>query len=125
MTTLHIEVSDELGALLQHEATENETSPEVVARNFLRSKTEEIERQRALFRAELEAACKAFDAAATRGESKEKMAVLDEAVDEISDKIDVFELDLRGAVSSEDCVSWEDVKSHLYARKDETEAPAS
>lgn len=124
MTTLHIEVSDELGALLQHEAFENETSPEVVARNFLRSKMEEIERQRALFQAELEAACKAFDVAATRSESEEELALLDEAIDEVIDKIDVFELDLRGAVSPEDCVSWEYVKTHLHARKDETEASA-
>lgn len=124
MTTLHIEVSDELGALLQHEAFENETSPEVVARNLLRSKMEDIEKQRALFQAELEAACKAFDVAKARSESEEKLALLDEAIDEVIDKVDVFELDLRGAVSPEDCVSWEDVKSHLHARKDETKASA-
>lgn len=122
MTTLHIEVSDELGALLRHEAIENETSPETVARNFLLLKVEEIEKQRALFQDELEAACKAFDAGTARRESKEKLALLDEAIDEVIDKIDVYELDLRGPISPADCVSWNDVKTQLRAASAEDEA---
>ena len=124
MTTLRIEVSDETSEFLQREASQNASSLEDVARRFLRLKTEEIERQRALFQSELEAAWQEFDNAKARGENAETLLALDEAIDEVIDKIDVFELDLRGAVSPEDCVSWEYVKSHLHARKDETEASA-
>lgn len=124
MTTLHIEVSDELSSQLQREASERKTSLEAVARQFLRLKTEEVEAQRAIFQDELQTAWRNFNDAKARDEKEEKLAELDDAIDEVWDKIDVFELDLRGAAPLEDCVSWNDVKLQLRARKDDTEKSA-
>lgn len=104
MATWTIEVSDELDALLQKEAACHDQPLDATVRGLLLAKMREVKVARVPLRARLEAAHRAFEDAKTRGENAARLEELDEAIHEVLDDIDSFELDLQEPIRSEDCL---------------------
>lgn len=116
MSMLSFPIDEKLNALLQAEAARHDQSLEATVRGLLLSKMREVETARAALRLRLDAARRAFEDAKARGENEVRLAELDEAIDEVLDDFDCFELDLQEPTKPEDCVPWAQVKAELEAK---------